>query len=232
MKKLLHALGRGYIGRLTRNEFESQQFRRINERPIEYRFVFEQLTVLAPKKVLDIGTGTSALPSLMRNTGSVVSAIDNVRDYWPRGMQNRHFHILDQDITRPAMEGGFDLVTCVSTLEHIEQHDAAVRGMFSLVRPGGHVILTHPYNEQRYVRDVYREPGAGYGADLPYIGQVFSRAQVDGWLRANQASVVVQEYWQCFEGELWTFGAAVQPPRRVAVTERHQLTCMLLRKNA
>jgi len=232
MKKLIHRFGRWYIRRLNLAEFEIQQFRRINERPIEYRFVFEQLTQLAPRKVLDVGTGVSALPSLIRTTGSVVHAIDNVTDYWREEMVNRHFHVQNQDITRPTLEGGFDLVCCVSTLEHITNHQAAVRGMFSLLEPGGHLVLTHPYSEKRYVADVYREPGAGYGKDLPYPGQVYSRAEVDGWLEANGATLVTQEFWQCFTGELWTFGEQILPPRKVGRDDLHQLTCMLLRKGS
>jgi len=44
----------------------------------------------------------------------------------------------------PYPPGSFDLVTCISVLEHIPQDAAAVQAMWSLLRPGGKLILTLP----------------------------------------------------------------------------------------
>lgn len=230
-KSLLHAIGRTYCKEICRREYESQRVGRISERPIEFRFVFEQLTNLNATTVLDVGTGTTAIPHLLSQCGFFVTAIDNVRDYWPTGMFNRHFHVIDDDITQPRLDQRFDLITCISVLEHIPNHDAAIRSMFGLLNPGGHLVLTFPYNEGKYVDNVYKLPGAGYGQNAPYICQVYSRAQVDGWLKENHATVVQQEYWQCFTGEFWTFGESLHPPRRVEKDERHQLTCLLMRRD-
>src|SRR5262245_35792464 len=119
MKTLIHALGRAYIKRIVRSEYEAQTFTRVNERPIEFRFVFEQLNELQPRSILDVGTGTTALPHLMRSCGFLVCAIDNIKDYWSRAIPNRHFHIIDDDIRHSRLTETFNVVTCVSTLEHI-----------------------------------------------------------------------------------------------------------------
>ena len=68
-RRLLDRLGALYVRDLCRREFRSQQFLGINERPVEYRFVFEQLTQAFPRTVLDVGTGRTALPQLMRTCG-------------------------------------------------------------------------------------------------------------------------------------------------------------------
>jgi 2-polyprenyl-3-methyl-5-hydroxy-6-metoxy-1,4-benzoquinol methylase len=152
-----------YPQRICRQEFESQVFSRFNERPVEFAFVFRKLGELYPRKVLDVGTGTTALPHLMRNCGFVVTAIDNVRDYWPSGMQNRHYHIIDDDITNSRLEESFDAVTCVSVLEHIERSADAVANMFRLLNQDGHLIMSFPYTERAYVRNVYEIEGSSYG---------------------------------------------------------------------
>lgn len=72
-------------------EFKRQELGRLNERPIEYGFVFNRMAELYPKRILDVGTGTTAVPSVMRTCGPIVTASDNVRDYWPHGMFNRHY---------------------------------------------------------------------------------------------------------------------------------------------
>ena len=130
---------------ICRSEYEYQPLLR-NERPIEYRFLFESLSKTSPFSVLDIGIGTTALPHLLRTCGFIVTAIDNVVDYWPTGMLNRHFHVIDDDITDTRLTGTFDLIACISTLGHIENHQDALRTMFLLLNPGGHIVLTLPYN--------------------------------------------------------------------------------------
>jgi hypothetical protein len=67
-------VGRCYAGALARRESDRQVFRRHNERPVELRFVFDAVTRLCPEVVLDVGTGDSSLPALLRNCGCVVRA--------------------------------------------------------------------------------------------------------------------------------------------------------------
>jgi len=230
LKALIHKFGRWYCSEVCRREFVSQSFRRMNERPIEFSFVFRQLLKTCPKTVLDVGTGETALPDLMRNCGFLVTATDNVKDYWPAGMFNRHYYVINDDITDTLIEERFDFITCVSVLEHIEAYDSAVRNMFKLLRVKGHLALTFPYNETRYVPDVYKLPGAGRGQNAPYICQVFSKNEIERWLDHNKGRIIEQVYWQCYEGEFWTFGRQVLPACEVTRDDRHQFTCVLIQK--
>src|SRR3982074_1624014 len=127
MKRLIHALGRAYQTKILSGEFERQKFYRHNERPVEFAWVFKSIARYAPKTILDVGTGATALPALMANVGAVVTAIDNIKDYCPDGMINRHWLVLDDDIQRTKLTQKFAMVTCISTLEHIKEYDAAVR---------------------------------------------------------------------------------------------------------
>jgi SAM-dependent methyltransferase len=221
-------LGRWYLQRLCRLEYASQGPRQFNERAIEFAFVFRSLVQCHPDTVLDVGTGTTALPHLMRNCGHVVTAIDNIRDYWTDDVVNRHYHVIDDDITNTKLKQKFDLITCVSVLEHIADYDRAVETMRALLNHHGHLLLTFPYNEHRYVDNVYKLPEASYGQQSRYICQVYSREQLDTWSERYGLRVVEQEYWDVFSGELWTFGTHLVPPRQVDKDQKHQLTCVLL----
>lgn len=230
-KQAVHWLGGFYNRHLCRADFENQTFDRINERAIEYRFVFDNLIGLRPKSILDVGTGQSALPQLMRSCGHIVTASDNIGAYWPRGMVNRFFHIIQDDITRTRLSGPYDLLTCISVLEHIPEFDAAISSMFRLIKQGGHLILTCPYSESQYVKNCYDLPSSIYGRGSPYICQSFSRNQLASWCDSNTASIVRQEYWRLFTGEHWTEGAELPAPLSASNDTPHQLTCLLLRKD-
>jgi SAM-dependent methyltransferase len=213
-----------------RREHESQIFASVNERPVEYEFVFRQLTRQWPSSVLDVGSGLTALPHLMRNCGFVVTAIDNVKDYWPKWIYNRHYLVIDDDITKTNLRSHFDFITCVSVLEHIPNSRAAVRSMLALLKPLGFLVITFPFTEKNYVRNVYDLPDSTSGKGFPFITQSYSRSEIDLWTAENQARVVEQEYWEFYEGDYWTCGKRINPPRKVSSVDRHQHSCLLLQK--
>ena len=174
-----------YAEWVCREEYEAQRFTRFNERPVEFEFVFRKLAHLYPRHILDIGTGTTALPHLLSNCGFLVTAIDNVKDYWPEGMTNRHYHVIDDDITQTRLNTTYECIICLSVIEHIVKPDDAIRNMFKLLTPNGHMILTFPYSEQRYVQNVYELPGSSYGQRAPYMCQSYSRVDLNRWMIEN-----------------------------------------------
>ena len=219
-----------YVSFLNKREYKLQTFSGVNERPVEFQFVFKHLARTCPKTVLDVGTGMTALPHLMRNCGFLVTAVDNIRDYWTSGMINRHYHVINDDITRTHLTETFDFITCVSVLEHIRDHKSAVRSMFRLLNPGGRLVLTFPYNENRYCENVYALPESSVKERFPFITQAYSRSEVNAWLADTGGEILDQEFWQFFDGEFWTCGERVQPPRQVDKHDRHQISCLLIQK--
>jgi SAM-dependent methyltransferase len=211
-------------------EHEARFYRQANERPIEYAFVFKHLSKTYPSSVLDVGSGQSALPALIAYCGLNLTAIDEKKSYWRDRVINRHYYVVSDDITKPKIGEAFDMITCVSTLEHVPNHTLAVKGIFGLLKSRGYVCFTFPYNERKYVENVYKLPGAGYGQDASYICQVFSRNEVDSWIRQNGGIVVDQEYWRLFTGDLWTFGKQILPPERTSKERPHHLSCLLIQK--
>lgn len=230
LQSLLHRIGMLYVQMVCAREYKSQVFSGANERPIELAFLFRQLVACWPKRILDVGTGMTSLPHLMRNCGFHVTATDNIKDYWPKGMVNRHYHVINDDITHSSLAATYDAITCISVLEHIQEHREAIKSMYRLLAPGGRLVLTCPYNEEQYVRNVYTLPASSVTESFPFITQSFSRKELKSWLEDVPFELLEQEYWQFFDGQFWTCGERIIPPRRVAVHERHQLTCLLLGK--
>lgn len=226
----INAIGRSWIKRVCVDEYDSQRFTRFNERPVEFAFLFRIISRFYPKDILDVGTGLTALPHLMRNCGAVVTATDNVEDYWTEEIFNRHYHIINDDITRTSLTATYDLISCISTLEHIEKFDEAIYCMSRLLKPGGLLVVTFPYNEGRYCKNVYKLKGSSYGQTAPYITQAYSRKEVTRWESEFNLELVEQEYWQYWSGEYWTQDQQMIPPVKAHADSRHQLSCLLFRK--
>ena len=212
-------------------EWKKPTYDHINERPIEYGFALKWLTRICPFEVLDVGPGKSAWPHIMANCGFRVTAVDQIKGYWKGSFFNRHYYIVNEDITKPKIEKQFNLITCISVLEHIPDHKAAIKGMLKLLKPQGYLVLTFPYNEEQYIDNVYKLEGAGYGQDAPYVCQVFSRKEIDRWLKENPLKIIEQEYHEVFSGALWTFGERIYPPRRKEKGEKCHLTCLIIQKD-
>ncbi|WP_218932234.1 class I SAM-dependent methyltransferase [Adhaeretor mobilis] len=179
------------------------------------------------ENILDVGTGKSAWPHLLTTCGYRVVAMDQVKDYWGSYF-NRHYKITVDDITDPAIDHEFDVITCLSVLEHIPNHVAAIAGMKSLLTPGGSIVLSFPYNERRYNPNIYEEASSTYGQDASFVTQVFSREEVNCWCRECDLYVKDQKYFKGFTGEMWTFGERVMPVEEASQDTLHQLTCLVL----
>ena len=228
IKRIVHTLGRKYIDKIIRSEADNQQFTHHNERPVEFGF---SLRVIAesepkPKTVCDVGTGTTAFPHLLRNCGLIVTALDNVRDYWPEGMQNRHWHVLDVDVTTLNGFGNrqFDAITCISVLEHIKDQQRAMANMVSMLKPGGLLIMTTPFSTHNACENVYLRDDALYGKDLPYPCRSHSQREMDGW-KSLGLNLQRSEYWRMFSGPVWATGQRVPWVKVEDVNETHQLGC-------
>lgn len=235
LKDRIRRLATRYLpsGILNKLEFDRQKFLGFNERPVEFAFVFNCLKALNSETILDVGTGITALPRLMRNCGAHVTAVDNITDYWPSGMKNRHYHILDKDITSSDLtfDRKFDVITCISVLEHIVDHNSAMKNMLDNLKSGGHLVLTCPYSENNYVADTYKLPDSNAaGMDSPFVCQSYSRKELEHWISSYGGQIVTQEYWQIFSGNVWSVGNRISPPIQKKRDESHQLTCVLIKK--
>jgi SAM-dependent methyltransferase len=231
LKAGAHRFGNWYIERICNAEADSQVFTRHNERLIEFGFALRALRDHRPKTVLDIGTGTTAWPHLLRNCGFVVEAIDNVRDYWPTGMVNRHWPVTDVDILKPTgLRDGWEAITCISVLEHIADHETAVSNMARLLAPGGKLVLTTPYSEHNPYPNVYKHPDAIYGQSEPYICRSSSHTELERWLRTG-LRLEYCELWKLFTGPVWDTGEFCSWELAKGPESPHQLGCFIFRKD-
>jgi SAM-dependent methyltransferase len=182
--------------------------------------------------VTQLGTGQTAWPAVLAHCGYVVAAIDNMRGYWPADAVNRYWSVRDVDITHlNGFKGSFDAITCISVIEHIENHAQAIRNMAGLLKPGGVLIVTTPYAHNTPHPNVYTHDDALYGKNATYICRSSSQAEIAQWLACG-LSLDRRELWRLFTGPVWATGQRCDWEKAEDETRPHQLGCFLFRKEA
>lgn len=129
-------------------------------------------------RALEVGPGSGIYLPVLAEVAASVTASDIEQAYLCRARDIAadlpSLECVLDDITATSLSPGiYDLILCTEVIEHIEDSQAALAGLASLLAPGGRLILTTP---QRYstlelcgkiaflpgviqlVRLVYREP--------------------------------------------------------------------------
>lgn len=198
----------------------------MNERPVEYAYALGVIAAIGPATLADIGCGSSPFPAIAATCGVTVTATDAQAGYWSgRRYRNPHHPVVRDDICATALRGPYDMVTCLSTLEHIPDADRAVAAMLSILAPAGALVLTFPWAAE-HIADVYALPDAGYTSGGRYICQAFSRADVVRWCDTGRARIGDVSTWRVFSGGVWTVGGRLPVPE--PCVEGGDLACVTL----
>lgn len=177
--------------------------------------------------ILDVGSGNTCFPALLRSFGYRVHSIDNIKNYWKGSLSNRHYYVLKEDILQPKTNKKFDLITCISVLEHIEDWKLAVSNMSSLLKPRGSLILTFPYNRDTYVKNAFELDGCLTEEKPEFITQVFSDDQILEMSLISKSKIKKTETWKCWEGDYWREGKRLPIPKK---ENKPDLICVRLQK--
>ncbi len=172
----------------------------ISERIVEYTLVVANLKYEPSlrTKILDIGSYYSNLPLQLASMGYAVTAID-LADYQ---LTHPYFKFIKGDITNhPFKKNSFDIVTCVSTLEHIgvgyytgDKKNLAndmttVNVIHSILKKEGRFLLTVPFGvktvnslQRVYDWESLKELLSDFKIEKAY----FYKDQKEKWLKVSK----------------------------------------------
>lgn len=186
----------------------------LTERTVEYAEGLRLLNRVAPHRVLDVGSGKSLWPALVRSLGYSkhrvkIVAMDNVTDYWRGGalLPPQAVPLVDDNILEPRhVRGPFDVVTCISTLEHIDKPEAAVQNMLHLLRPGGALYMTFPFHPRQGHPNIYRHPACNIGRGWKFPCRVFCDGDLVEWSDLDGFAHHDLQSYRVFTGPYWGCG--------------------------
>ena len=98
-------------------------------------------------------------------------------------MRLKSLHFEFARLTHLAIRRRFDVVICLATLHYVENLRAVVKSLYSILKPGGFLILNYPILLQRAAtaREAEREPIVLKRFALVLAGtNLLSRGMVEG----------------------------------------------------
>lgn len=156
--QLLHNAGlHHFLEEMVRNGVQHREWH--PHRFWEYASMMQQLDELAvPKdaRIIDVGSGGSFFPPYLATRGGYpnVEVTDSMKygDVRPILESQRRFYAIPltlHDLPCEDMsvfpDGTFDVTMCISTIEHVDDHDAAMRELVRITKPGGYIFITSDY---------------------------------------------------------------------------------------
>jgi ubiquinone/menaquinone biosynthesis C-methylase UbiE len=133
------------------------------------RFLFEpshamllkELDDLEPGRVLDIGCGTGVLLGRLAERGWTPVGLDLCEPMVHQASTKLNARcdcaglaVGDSEHV-PFAEGVFDAVTCANSFHHYPHHEAVIREMFRVLKPGGVLLLLDGWPDQFVGRIMY-----------------------------------------------------------------------------
>ena len=93
-------------------------------------------------RVLEVGAGSGAFALRLQKLGFEVEACDLFAGQFR--VPDIPFCVADISSALPYHDGSFDLVTCLETIEHLEDQFTFARECVRVLRPGGRLLITTP----------------------------------------------------------------------------------------
>lgn len=134
-------------------------------------------------QVLDLAAGTGDVTALiaerLKGKGTIIACDPNAamlerghRRLVDRGVVKNIHYIQAKAEALPFVEGHFDLVTLAFGLRNFTDKDRALRAIFSVVKPGGQLLILEFSTPQNWLRGVYDAYSFKF---LPRMGQIVAK---------------------------------------------------------
>jgi len=109
---------------------------------INYPLV-DEMTVKAENHILDVGGGNGRLAhEIVDTTGARVSIIDSSKKMLNQVKDHPRIEVICGSIVKNDFQDcNFDIITCVDTIHHLKNPQAALEEMYRILKPGGKIFI-------------------------------------------------------------------------------------------
>lgn len=119
-------------------------------RPYEYKYMIDTISTLGNDLiVLDAACGFKTPGYLMladcKNVKEITAqdlGIGYASSFLTNKLEHEKVTKVKSDLTTWKPDKEYDVVVCISSMEHIPNYKAAIKTMYDALKPGGHLIIT------------------------------------------------------------------------------------------
>lgn len=140
MKEKLYDIATN-IGMKLFAEYWGKASLKATDRWIEYPWVISNLPS-KPCSILDVGCAGSMFPLLLKSLGNYVMGID----LKPYPMTDKFDFVQGDICIDRGVNDFFNVVTAISTIEHIKESYKAIKEIHRILKPNGLFLMTIPYS--------------------------------------------------------------------------------------
>ena len=126
-----------------------------------HKLLVRELSRMPPGRMLDVGCGTGELASRLAQRGWHVIGLDLCEPMLHRARFKLNGYAGSVRLTVadsehvPFADGAFDVVTCANSFHHYPHHEAVIRELHRVLKPGGELFLLDGWPDQFVGRIVY-----------------------------------------------------------------------------
>jgi SAM-dependent methyltransferase len=125
--------------------------------PNYYNWIIEKFRPWLNGRIVEIGSGIGTISKLIFDDADQLALVEpssHLTDYLPSSItQSKKVSIYNQTLEQrlPQMTNqSCDTIIMVNVLEHIEDDDAAIKALYRVLKPGGHLLLFVPALQYLY----------------------------------------------------------------------------------
>ena len=120
------------------------------------RWMYQTIRPHCKGNVLEAGSGIGNISCFFLEDGSTITLTDFDTEYLPRlqqrfgsypnlkGVYRIDLEDKDMEVKHAALLSSFDTVFALNVLEHVKDHEQALRNMYKLLKKGGRVLILVP----------------------------------------------------------------------------------------
>ncbi|MFA6088646.1 MAG: class I SAM-dependent methyltransferase [Candidatus Woesearchaeota archaeon] len=198
----------------------------LNERVVEYPFALSMVSRTKGRNVVDVGSGpTPAFWYILTNIGFNAIALD------PMAKSSIKFSSKTNKFKRKSIVNSgmpsnyFDIVFCISTLEHVKEYEKAILEMNRICKPQGLIVVTTPFCCNEYIKDTIGLPKTKkYSCNHAY-----SLSQYEKWTNII-GTIEEKKIWRAWSGPSWRKGERFFIPKPVSEEKDADLIAVCWRK--
>lgn len=122
-----------------------------NERTRLNQLIMEKIGS-GSNRILDVGCGNGWLSKMVEIEQTQMVSLDisqiNVQRALKEQPHQNHFGVVADVFHLPFLENSFDVIVASEIIEHVYDPKAFVACLLKILKPGGKLIITTPYNEK------------------------------------------------------------------------------------